>query len=141
MMKTLIKNYGMVLVLIALCILFSILTIKEQNPDSDSAANQIVKNIQQSYAQNDIILTVGSLNIDSEPFAVSLKEILEFNGYTNILLVTGIPRDLRLALDSLKLVQKKPVLIATSGDVVKWRILGLFPEFYPELADCEIIVP
>jgi len=140
-MKTLIENYGMVFVLIALCILFSILTIKEQNPDSDSAANQIVKIIQQSYAQNDIILTVGALNKDSEPFAVSLKEKLELNGYTNILLVTGIPRDLRLALDSLKLVQKKPVLIATSGDVVKWRILELFPEFYPELADCEIIVP
>ena len=88
MMKTLIENYGMVFVLIALCILFSILTIKEQNPDSDSAANQIVKIIQQSYAQNDIILTVGALNKDSEPFAVSLNEKLELNGYKNILLVT-----------------------------------------------------
>ena len=141
MIKTLIKNYGMVLVLIALCILFSILTIKEQNPDSESAANQIVKNIQQSYAQNDMILTVGSLNKDSESFAVSLKEKLEFNGYKNIVLVNGIPRDLRLALDSLKLAQNNPVLIATSGDVVKWRIIELFPEFYPELADCEIIIP
>ena len=141
MIKTLIKNYGMVLVLIALCILFSILTIKEQNPDSESAANQIVKNVQQSYAQNDMILTVGSLNKDSESFAVSLKEKLEFNGYKNIVLVNGIPRDLRLALDSLKLAQKNPVLIATSGDVVKWRIIELFPEFYPELADCEIIIP
>jgi len=141
MIKTLIKNYGMVLVLIALCILFSILTIKEQNPDSESAANQIVKNIQQSYAQNDMILTVGSINKDSEPFAVSLKEKLEFNGYKNIVLVNGIPRDLRLTLDSLKLAQNNPVLIATSGDVVKWRIIELFPEFYPELADCEIIIP
>ena len=87
MMKTLIENYGMVLVLLALCILFSILTIKEQNSDSDSAANKIVKNIQLFYAQNDIILTVGALNKDSEPFAVSLKEKLELNGYTNILLV------------------------------------------------------
>ena len=141
MIKTLIKNYGMVLVLIALCILFSILTIKEQNPDSESAANQIVKNVQQSYAHNDMILTVGSLNKDSESFAVSLKEKLEFNGYKNIVLVNGIPRDLRLALDSLKLAQKNPVLIATSGDVVKWRIIERFPEFYPELADCEIIIP
>ena len=141
MIKTLIKNYSMVLVLIALCILFSILTIKEQNPDSESAANQIVKNIQQSYAQNDMILTVGSINKDSEPFAASLKEKLEFNGYKNIVLVNGIPRDLRLALDSLKLAQNNPVLIATSGDVVKWRIIERFPEFYPELADCEIIIP
>ena len=80
MMKTLIENYGMLLVLLALCILFSILTIKEQNSDSDSAANKIVKNIQLFYAQNDIILTVGALNKDSEPFAVSLKEKLELEG-------------------------------------------------------------
>ena len=141
MIKTLIKSYGMILVLIGLCILFSVLTMKEQNPESDSAANQIVNKIQKSYAQNDIILSVGASNTASGPFALLLKEKLEIKGFKNILLVTGIPRDLQLFLDSLKLNKKKPVLIATSGDVLKWRIIKLFPEFYPELADCKIIFP
>ena len=139
MIKILIKSYGMILVLIGLCILFSILTIKEQNPNSNDAANQIVNIIEKSYTQNDIILSVGAFNKASGPFAFLLKEKLEIKGFKNILLVTGIPRDLQLSLDSLKLIQKKPVLIATSGDVLKWRIIELFPEFYPELADCKII--
>ena len=53
MIKILINNYGMILVLIGLCILFSILTINEQNPENDSAANQIINKIQNSYTQND----------------------------------------------------------------------------------------
>ena len=141
MIKILIKNYGMILVLIGLCILFSILTIKEQNPDSDSAANQIVNKIQNSYTQNDLILLVGASNKPSGPFASLLKQKLEILEFENILIVTGIPRDLQLLIDSLKLVQKKPVLIATSGDVLKWRIIEIFPEFYPELDDCKIISP
>ena len=74
MIKVLIKNYGMILVLIGLCILFSILTINEQNPENDSAANQIINKIQNSYALNDIILSVGASNKASGPFASLLKE-------------------------------------------------------------------
>ena len=111
MIKVLIKNYGMILVLIGLCILFSILTINEQNPENDSAANQIINKIQNSYALNDIILSVGASNKASGPFASLLKEKLEIIGFKNVLLVKGIPRDLQLAIDSLKLVKKKPVLM------------------------------
>ena len=102
MINILIKSYGMILVLIGLCILFSILTIKEQNPNSNDAANQIVNIIEKSYTQNDIILSGGASNTASGPFAFLLKEKLEIKGFKNFLLVTGIPRDLQLSLDSLK---------------------------------------
>jgi len=139
--KRLMRNYGMILVLLGLCLLFSILTLKKQSPDSNSAANQIIERIVTSYNLDNIILTVGAFNKDSEPFAISLKEKLEINNFTNVSLVAGIPRDLRLHLDELKQSEKKPSVIATSGDVVKWRIIELLPEFYPEFADCEIIAP
>ena len=141
MIKILMKSYGMIMVLIGLCVLFSILTIKEQNPNSNQAANQIVNKIQKSYIQNDIILSVGASNKASGPFAFLLREKLELMGFNNILLVKGIPRDLQLSLDSLKLIEKKPIVIATSGDVLKWRIIENFSELYPELADCKIISP
>jgi ribose transport system permease protein len=41
----------------------------------------------------------------------------------------------------LKQSGKKASVISTSGDVVKWRIIELMPEIYPEFADCEIITP
>jgi ribose transport system permease protein len=141
MVNRLMKNYSMILVLFGLCILFSILTLKEQSPDSSSAADQIIEKIEHSYNQDDIIITVDAFNKHSESFAILLKEKLEVKNHPNVLLVTGIPRDLRLALDSLKLSGKKPSVIATRGDVEKWRVIELLPELYPEFSDCEIIVP
>jgi len=135
------KNYGMILVLFGLCLLFSILTLKEQSPDSENAANQIVEQIMSTYSLDDIILTVGAFNKDSEPFAISLNNKLEQKNFKNVALVTGIPRDLRLYLDELKQSGKKPSVIAASGDVTRWRVIELLPEFYPEFADCKIIAP
>jgi ribose transport system permease protein len=135
------RNYGMILVLFGLCLLFSILTLKEQSPDSSRAADQIIEKIGKSYIHDDIILTVGAFNKESEPFAILLKEKLGKKNYTNVFLVTGIPRDLRICLDDLKNSGKKSAVIAASGDVIKWRIIELLPEFYPEFKDCDIIVP
>jgi ribose transport system permease protein len=135
------RNYGMLLVLIGLCLLFSILTLKEQSPDSSRAADQIIGQIVESYARDDVILTVGAFNKESEPFAVLLREKLEQKNYTDLSLVTGIPRDLRTILDDLQQSGRKPAVIATSGDVVKWRIIERLPEIYPEFADCDIIAP
>ena len=141
MVKRLMRNYGMVLVLIGLCLLFSILTLKEQSPDSNSAADQIVEQIEQFYKQDDVIITVGAFNKESEPFAVLLKNKLEQKQFSNVDVITGIPRDLRLRLDELKQSGKNLSVIATSGDVVKWRLIELLPELYPEFAACKILVP
>ena len=95
------RNYGMILVLLGLCLLFSILTLKEQSPDSDSAANQMISQVEKSFTKGDIIIAVGAFNKDSEPFAQSLHTKLNSNNFNNVKLVTGIPRDLRLLLDEL----------------------------------------
>ena len=135
------RNYGMILVLLGLCLLFSILTLKEQSPDSDSAANEMIARIEESFDKDDIIITLGAFNKESEPFAQSLKTKLNSNNFDNVRLVTGIPRDLRLLLDDLEQKGIKPAAILTSGDVLKWRILEMLPQFYPEFKDCRIIYP
>jgi ribose transport system permease protein len=135
------RNYGMILVLLGLCLLFSILTLKEQSPDSDSAANQMITQVEASLNKDDVLITVGAFNKESEPFAQMLKTKLESKKYTNVELVTGIPRDLRLLLDDLEQKGIKPTAILTSGGVLKWRILEMLPQFYPEFKDCRIIYP
>jgi ribose transport system permease protein len=131
----------MILVLLGLCLFFSILTLKEQSPDSDDAADQMIKQITESYDKEDIIISIGAFNKDSEPFAQLLNEKLQEQKFSNSILVTGIPRDLRKLFEDLKESGRKPSVIATSRDVVKWRIVELLPDFYPEFAECEIIAP
>jgi len=139
--KKMMRNYGMVFVLLGLCVLFSILTLKEQSPDSNSAAEQIIEQVNTSFSKDDIILTVGAWNKDSEPFAFLLNEKLKAENYKNVITVTGIPRDLKVTLDSLKENGKNPAAIATGGDVLKWRIVELLPQFYPEFKETKVIAP
>lgn len=140
-MKNLIRNYGMIFVLLGLCILFSLLTLKEQAPDSRSAAAQIVEQVNREFRKDDLILTVGAFNKDSAPFAKLLRDALARKGFRNTRMVVGIPRDLRLTLDEFQAEGRKPAAIVTSGDVTKWRVLTLMPEKYPEFSDCRILVP
>jgi ribose transport system permease protein len=131
----------MILVLITLCLLFSILTLKQQTPDSDKAAAQLIEQIKNECNENDLIMTVGAFNKDSALFADHLKAELERNGYRNTFSVIGIPRDLRIALDELQASGKKLAAIATSGDVNKWRVIELIPDNYPEFADYKLLKP
>ena len=97
--RNLIRNYGMVFVLIGLCLLFSLLTLKEQVPESSRAVAQLVKQISESFRKDDLVLTVGAFNKDSAPFAKQLQQELGEQGFHHTRLVVGIPRDLRLELD------------------------------------------
>ena len=105
----------MILVLIILCLLFSVLTLKQQTPDSEKAAAQLIAQIKDEFTKDDLIITVGAFNKDSAPFANHLKGELEKHGYNNILAVIGIPRDLRIALDEIHASGNRLAAIATSG--------------------------
>ena len=131
----------MILILIGLCLLFSALTLKKQVLESSSAAAQLVEQINKEFKKSDLILTVGAFNKDSAPFAKYMREELKKKGFNNTLLVVGIPRDLRLALDETKGSSTKPAAIVTSGDVTKWRVIEFIPEKYPEFSDCKVLVP
>ncbi|NIN36251.1 MAG: ABC transporter permease, partial [Gammaproteobacteria bacterium] len=135
------RYYGMIFVLIGLCLLFSLLTLKKQMPESSRVIAQMLKQIQSDFSQNDLILTVGAFNKDSAPFAIQLQEELQKVGFSNSRAIVGIPRDLRLALDEIKAAGNRPMVIATSGDVTKWRVLERMTEIYPEFSNCKVMNP
>ena len=98
-MNNLVRNYGMIFVLIGLCVLFSLLTLKEQVANSTSAGAELRELITKRYDKNVYVLTVGAFNKDSAHLAEQLQRDLEDEGFTNVRCVVGIPRDLRLVLD------------------------------------------
>jgi ribose transport system permease protein len=139
--RKLLSDYGMILALIVLCILFSVLTLKEQMPEDSAAAAQLIERIKNEFKKSDIILAVGEVNKDSAPFAEKLGEELKKSGFSNTRVVVGVPRDLRLALDDITAKAGKPAAIATSGDVTKWRVIELIPEQYPAFSACKLLAP
>ena len=141
MIQKLFSDYGMVLVLIVLCLLFSALTFKEQSPQGSNAVSEILGQINNRFDKSEIIMVVGAAKKDSALFAGKVGEKLKEAGYSKARIVVGTPRDLKLALDNIKAMDSRPAAIATSGDVVKWRVIELMPQSYPEFSGCELLAP
>jgi len=141
MIKKLLGDYGILLVLLGLCVLFSALTMKEQSCESVTAADELIKQINNQSNQSDLIMVVGARNKSSGPFAELLGGKLQRAGYDNSRVVVGTPRDMRLALDDINKAGKKLSVIITSGDVLKWRLIDSIPEQYPRFSDCKVLVP
>ena len=59
MHKRFLADYGMVLVLLALCVLFSLLTLKQQTPEGRGGVTQVMDAITASCDKKDVILAVG----------------------------------------------------------------------------------
>ena len=140
-MRKLFADYGMVLVLIVLCLLFSALTLKKQTPLGSNAVNRILEQIRSRFEKSDVILAVGAAKKDSGLFAENIGAKLEEAGYRKVRIVVGTPRDLKLALDDIKTDGFQPAVIVTGGDVVKWRVIELMPQSHPEFSGCELLVP
>ena len=140
-MRKALENYGIVLVLIGLCVLFSVLTLNEQTASGDAAVQEIQKTILEDYNEDATILVVGAANTESEDFARSLLESLSESGYTNTITITGKPLDLRKALETHHQNERPLEAIATTRSLLKWRIIDQIKERYPNFSDAKILVP
>jgi ribose transport system permease protein len=132
-MKKLLSNYGMVLVLLALCILFSLVTMKRQGATSSTAASQLAEEIAAQVEPGERIFVAGAAKKDSEKFARMMAKALQEKEFSEVVEVIGTPRDLRQAWDSAKGEGTLPAVLVVSGDVIKWTVLPSLQEEAPEL--------
>ena len=141
MMRKAINDYGMVFVLLGLGLVFSILTIKEQVPDNDTAIAQLMTRVRRECKAEDVIVVAGAARKDSAEFASKMGEQLTKEGFNNARVVVGIPSDLRAVLDELQSRGAKPAVLIAGRDVMKWRVLDHIPTQYPEFAACKVMTP
>lgn len=140
-MQRWLTDYGMVLVLVLLCALFSLLTLKEQVPEGGAAARELVAQVQQRLAPSDTVVVVGAARQDTGTLAAQVGDGLRTAGYARVRVVVGTPRDLRVALDEIAAQGQSCAAIVTAGEVAQWRIIAQVPEHYPASAGCTLITP
>lgn len=139
-MKIKLGDYGMVLVLLALCILFSLLTLKRQSPDGPSAAAELVEEITKKVSVDETVIVFGARNTPFGRLAEMVTKGLESDGSTKFRLVIGEPRDLRVALDELKAEGGTLGAIATGGPVAQ-PVIDNIPKNYPEFKGFLTLTP
>jgi ribose transport system permease protein len=133
-MRRLLRNYGMLLVLALLCALFSVLTLKRQQPQGAVAAAEIAHEVGRRTDPSALVLAVATEQPPSRETAKEVARLLRKQGFARVRMVAGTPRDLRLALDRAGRDGEAPGAFALSGDVVDWRVWDILPEKYPHLS-------
>ncbi len=132
-------DYGMLLVLLLLCILFSVLTWSEQSPTGEAAARSLAKQLDFGPGQRALIAIRAQA--DEIAFAESLKSSLEARGGA-VEIVKGEPKD---ALAALKRIAALPTpkldLIACTQATSTWLVFSELGVDFPALGSPRLVKP
>ena len=134
-------EYGMVLALIGLCVLFSVLTLNQQSGEGIAAERELTKVVLDQFPTEGVVLVVGAENTSSATMAENVYASVVSANRENVRLVVGGPRDLRDALDGLVAESGGLAGIVTGGDASKWLVLEQIEQNYPAFESFEIVVP
>src|SRR5688572_7030520 len=95
------SDYGMVIVLLLLCLFFSWATLQEQYPEGAAAAEIVAQNIASSFAQESNILVIAKTTAKDLEFAESIQPGLRAAGFNIIEVVKGDPAAVRQSFQAL----------------------------------------
>ena len=118
-----VDEYGMVFVLLILCALFSVRTLKNQYPTGEAAGIQVANKIGATTA-----IVVGRNTEEDRDFSKSAANQLESNGATVLAVVNGEPADVRKAIEQAIADGKTIDAIAANAVTAKWSVYDRFPE-------------
>lgn len=116
--KKLISDYGMIFILLLLCILFSLLTISEQHPVGSDAADDIINQLQSLSKDELNIAVVASSGIEEAEFIEKFKENSNLNEKADITYLSGSPAEIRSELSKLDSVNFNIDYIVSTNEFV-----------------------
>ena len=140
MKSELLNNYGMLLVLVGLIFLFSVLTLEREASTGSAAIDEVVQETGNRCEDSDIILVIGAAGKPSAPFAKHVTDVLKQQGFSKTQVAVGIPRDVRVALNSIRDGGGKLAAVVSNGDVAN-RLIDAIPDDFPEFEGLQVIVP
>ncbi|MDG2486078.1 MAG: ABC transporter permease [Roseibacillus sp.] len=133
-------DYGMILVLLVLIILFSLLTIKEASPSDQRSSQAVAERILNEVPSDLTVVVYGKDKTEFEDFAKNLVDHLGTKGRGKIVLAIGGPGELRRKLNEVRDEGMSLGAIATAGPAGMQVIRGV-PENYPEFQGFAVLIP
>ena len=140
MFQKLLSSYGMIFVLLAMCGLFSILTLEPQPMTGERETAKLAKKITVKLEEGGCVIIAGAKATESAQVAQKASQKVKSRSSGNCYTVIGSPRDVRKALDEIELRGLKLSAIVTSGKAATWTVLESVGETHPALGDYELIV-
>jgi len=135
----LLSEYGMIGVLLLLCVYFSLTTIKEQFPEGSAAAEDISDTISSHLGSDESIVIIGKQTGGDSAFIENLKSSLENKGYSAVRTITGDPLDVRRGLADFSVIGEPAGAVATTEGYS--RIVKKITEDFPVFKKSEFLFP
>ena len=133
----LVRDYGMIFVLLVLASLFSVLTIKQQHPTGEAAGRQVADFIISQNGRQARVLIVTRNTGEDLAFANGVATSLKSAGATVLDNVNGAASDAKRAIDSILASGGEIDAIAANDVTAKWPVY----DRYPEVGSGKCIVP
>ena len=135
------SDYGMLGVLILLCVFFSWITFEEQQPEGRDAAESLNLSISQNFNEPGRVLIAGRKTDSGQAFTTHLDGLLAATGLEIAGVVEGGPpelgKGLRLAFDQNQSLD----VLACEQSFVKLAVLQNFRNSEAKMSDVTVISP
>ncbi len=142
-MKFLLKH-GTTVALLLLCLIVSLLTIKEQNPvtvDPESAAEQVVRDAIGKHSSGVAVVVAGRSIANEVTFVAKAVESLREAGIEVVGQSNGTPVNLRAEFERLQETNTKVDLLIGTQAVVSGKLVDGLPDAFSNCANLKVYSP
>jgi len=133
-------DYGMLLILLMLCVAFSWITYGPQHPSGQPAAEALAAEIIRERPDARVLIAAGSVEED-EAFTATLQRRLADSGVEVAGVARGQPADARRALEQLAGAGRPIDLIAADQVTANWAVFEDLARRYPSLGNVALMTP
>ncbi len=135
------SDYGMVFVLLLLCIFFSLVTVSTQYPTGIDGGRILARQLLAGLGENKRVLVVASDSAQDKAFTSALRDELQAGGAEVVDTINADPPTLRNALERISAEGKSLDAVACNETAANWSLLSHLGERFPALGDPQIMMP
>ena len=136
------SEYGMLFILLLLCIYYSCVTLNEQHPAGADAARQVSSDVINTAQSREVrVLVVAGKGTEAGVFADAVTGVLEESGVLVLDVIRGDPSDLREALDEISTSGANIDMIAVTQEASTWAVLKNIGTNFPSLINTTVVAP
>jgi len=136
-----VAEYGPIVVLLVLCVYFSVVTSSEQSPVGEAAAKQVYATIVDQFGRSPRVLIAASDQPSDPAFAASLARDLTASGAQVVGSIQGEPKDAREMLAKLQAAGDGLDAIACTQVASEWLVFSDIKSDFPSLGEPRLITP
>src|SRR5688572_7641597 len=134
-----VSAYGMLGVLILLCVYFSWATLQEYQPRGASAGAALAKRVAGSVPKPANVVVAAGTGEEDQAFADALEERLKSGGYAVVAKAVGAPREAAVALRRLNEAGTPVAVVATTPEMAQLPVLADLGRRFPGLGSPEVL--